>query len=199
MGSERPLFVVLSGPSGVGKDTLLTALLERDPNSVRVATAKTRPPRPGEQDGVHHLFLSDAQFDAMVAAGEFLEHAEVYGHRSGVPRAPVRAALTAGRTVVARTDLQGARTLRERVPGALLVFVTAPDHGTLERRIRGRNVDSEVELQRRLAAAPAEMAQAGLFDYVIVNRDGKEEVAVEELLTILRRERADTRRSLPEV
>lgn len=194
-----PLFLVLSGPSGAGKDTLLEAVLQRDPRCERVATAKTRPPRPVEIEGVHHLFLSDAQFEAMRAAGGFLEHAAVYGHRSGVPRAQVQAAMDRGKTVLVRTDLQGARTLRARVPGAILAFVTVPDRETLERRLRRRNVDSEADLGRRLDAAAGEMAQADLFDYVIVNRDGEEERAIEELLAIIRKERAASLRRLPQL
>lgn len=194
-----PLFVVLSGPSGAGKDTLLRAALARDPQLATIATAKTRPPRSGEEHGIHHLFLSEEEFGALLAAGAFLEHAVVYGHRSGVPRDPVRQRLAEGKTVVARTDVQGARTLRDKVPGALLIFLTVPDRATLERRLHARNADSPAERERRLTAALGEMAESSWFDYVIVNRDGGEEAACDELLAILRRERARTDRPLPAV
>ncbi|MEE9277847.1 MAG: guanylate kinase, partial [Dehalococcoidia bacterium] len=183
-----PLVIVLSGPSGAGKDTLLRAALAADSRLSTVVTAKTRPPRSGEEHGVQHLFVSDADFDALIAAGELLEHAEMYGHRSGVPREQVRQRLAEGKTVVLRTDVQGARRLRERVPGAVLVFVTVPDRGTLERRLRGRASDSEADLQTRLAAASAEMEQAALFDHVIINREGREAEALAELLTIINEE-----------
>lgn len=197
--NERPLFVVLSGPSGAGKDTLLRALLEQDDRITGVVTAKTRARRPGEQDGLHHLFLSDEEFQAMVQRGDFLEHAEVYGHRSGVPRAPVREALERGRTVVARTDIQGARTLRAAVPGALLIFIAAPDLPTLERRLRARGDVPEADLQHRLSRARSEIAAANEFDRVVVNRDGAEAAAVDEVLAILREERARSDRTLPQV
>jgi len=169
-----PLVVVLSGPSGAGKDSVLRAALQRDALRVdgrlaTVVTAKTRPPRPGEEHGVHQLFLSEREFDALLAEGGFLEHATVYGHRSGVPRDQVERLLAAGKTVVIRTDVQGARTLRAKIPQALLVFLTAPAIADLEARIRARSADDEAAIQQRLAVAEAEMAEAEWFDHVIVN------------------------------
>ena len=197
--TERSLFVVLSGPSGAGKDTLLRGLLARDDRVHGVVTAKTRPRRPGEEDGVHHHFLSESEFEALVEAGEFLEYAEVYGHRSGVLRAPVRQALARGATVVARTDLQGARSLRRRVPGALLIFVTVPDLATLERRLRARGDVSEDDIRQRLSHARSEMAAAVEFDSVVVNHEGAEAAAIDEVLGILQRERARPDRPHPVV
>ena len=194
-----PLFVVLSGPSGAGKDTILQAALARDASLKNVATATTRPPRPGERHGVHYLFLTETEFDAMLAAGEFLEHAQVYGHRSGVPRRAVRDLLQRDGTVIVRTDLQGARTLRRTMPGAVTVCVTVPNRDTLERRLRTRNTDGEADLQQRLAAAAAEMDAADEFDYVLVNRDGREEEAVTALLRLIRAERARPERRPPVV
>lgn len=196
---SAPLFVVLSGPSGAGKDTILQAALARDASLSTVATAKTRPPRPGERHGVHHLFLTETEFDAMLAAGEFLEHVQVYGHRSGVPRSVVRDLLQRGGTVIVRTDLQGVRTLRRTVPGAVTVCITVPDRDTLERRLRARNTDGEEDLQQRLAAAAGEMDAADEFDYVLVNLDGREEEAVAALLELIRLERARPDRRPPVV
>jgi len=197
--TDCPLFVVLSGPSGVGKDTLLRALLARDDRITGVVTAKTRARRPGERQGVDHLFLDDDDFEVMVQHDEFLEHAIVYGHRSGVPREPVREALERGLTVVARTDIQGARTLRDSVPGALLIFITAPDLPTLERRLRSRDDVPEADLRNRLSLAREEIAAAAEFDYVVINRDDAEDTAVNEVLAILQEERARPDRLLPQV
>ena len=197
--TDRQLFVVLSGPSGVGKDTLLRALLARDDRITGVVTAKTRARRPGERQGIDHLFLDDDDFEIMVQHDEFLEHATVYGHRSGVPREPVREALERGLTVVARTDIQGARTLRDSVPGALLIFITAPDLPTLERRLRSRGDVPEADLRNRLSLAREEIAAAAEFDYVVVNRDDAEATAVNEVLAIIQEERKRPGRLPPQV
>ena len=190
MTAPAPLVVVLSGPSGAGKDSVLAAALGRDDRLARVVTAKTRAPRPGERDGVHHLFLSEQQFDDLLAGGGFLEHATVYGHRSGVPRDQVERLLAEGKTVVLRTDVQGARTLRAKIPEALLIFLTVPDLDDLERRLRGRATEDEAAMRRRLAIARQEMAEADGFDHVIVNGEGRLDAAVDELLAVIDRERA---------
>ena len=190
-GASPPgLVVVLSGPSGAGKDSVLAAALDRDDRIARVVTAKTRAPRPGERDGVHHLFLSPEEFDDLRARGGLLEHAEVYGHYSGVPRDQVERLLAEGKTVVLRTDVQGARTLRAKIPQALLVFLTVPGVDDLERRMRARGGDDEAAMRRRLAVAREEMAEAVRFDHVIVNGDGGLDAAVAELLAVIDRERA---------
>ncbi len=190
MTAPAPFVVVLSGPSGAGKDSVLAAALRRDDRLARVVTAKTRAPRPGERDGVHHLFLRDQQFDDLLARDGFLEHATVYGHRSGVPRDQVERLLAEGKTVVLRTDVQGARTLRAKIPEALLIFLTVPDLDDLERRLRGRATDDEAAMRRRLAIAREEMAEADGFDSVIVNANGGLAAAVEELLAVIDGERA---------
>ncbi|PZC47082.1 MAG: guanylate kinase [Chloroflexi bacterium] len=180
-----PLVVVLSGPSGAGKDSVLRAALQRDGQLASVVTAKTRAPRPGERHGEHQLFLSDSEFDALLAEDGFLEHAVVYGHRSGVPRDQVERLLAQGKTVVLRTDVQGARTLRDTVPQALLIFLTVPSIDDLERRIRDRAADDEAEIQRRVGIASEEMAQASWFDHVIENAENGLDRAVEELLAVI--------------
>ena len=184
-----PLVVVISGPSGAGKDTVIEAALALDPSLAKVATAKTRAPRPGEIDGVHHVFLSDEEFDRWVAEGEFLEHVEIYGHRSGVPRAAVDRLLTEGRIPILRTDVAGARTLRAALDAPLLVFVTVPDVAALERRIRARGAETEREISARLAEAEAEMAESVWFDRVIVNGDQQHEVAARSLVEAISQER----------
>lgn len=185
-GEGAGIVVVVSGPSGAGKDTVIQRALELDGSLATVATVKTRAPRSGEVDGVHHIFLSEEVFDEWLAAGKFLEHAEVYGHRSGVPRESVESLLGRGKSVVLRTDVQGARTLRERLEESLLVFVTAPDVSTLRRRMSGRGAETSEEIALRLSHAEAEMSEAWWFDATIVNVDDGAEAAAMELVGLVR-------------
>ncbi|MXV80334.1 MAG: guanylate kinase [Chloroflexi bacterium] len=189
------LVVVVSGPSGAGKDTVIAAALASDPSLSKVATAKTRPPRPGEIEGVHHVFLSDEQFRRWIANDAFLEHVEIYGHRSGVPRAAVEELLRQGLTPILRTDVQGARTLKSNLKNPLLVFVTAPSVESLERRIRSRAAETEAEIVARLAEAEAELAEADWFDLVIINRDGSHDDAAEQLVKAISSARARRHRA----
>ena len=136
-----PLLVVISGPSGVGKDAVIAAMRGSQPGLMFAVTATTRPMRPGEVDGRDYVFLSTKRFEAMLADDGFLEHAEVYGYRYGVPRQGVRAALAGGRDVIVKIDVQGAATIREIAPDALLIFLAAPSAEELERRLRARKTD----------------------------------------------------------
>jgi guanylate kinase len=129
----------------------------------------TREPRPEERDGIDYHFVSDEEFDRLVAGGELLEWAHVVGHRSGTPARPVEEALAAGRDVVLEIDVQGARQVRERAPEAVLIFLAPPSMEELERRLRSRGTEDEARLALRLATARAEMAQQGWFDHVVVN------------------------------
>lgn len=129
----------------------------------------TRRPRPGERDGIDYHFVSDEEFDLLVAGGELLEWAHVVGHRSGTPARPVEEALAAGRDVVLEIDVQGARQVRERAPEAVLIFLAPPSMEELERRLRSRGTEDEARLALRLATAKQEMAQLPLFDHVVVN------------------------------
>lgn len=186
---SRPLLVVLSGPSGAGKDAILDRLAERGYRFHRVVTCTTRPPRQGERDGVDYFFVSDEEFDRMVRDGEFLEYATVYGHRSGVPRQQVIDKLAEGLDVYVRTDVQGAATIKKLMPEAVLIFVAPSSLDELEARIRGRGSDDEERVQRRLATARDEMARQSEYDYVIVNRPGELDAAVDRLIEILDAER----------
>ena len=185
-----PLVVVISGPSGAGKDTVIEEALTLDSSLSKVATAKTRAPRPGEVEGVHHVFLSDDEFERWIAEDAFLEHVNIYGHRSGVPKAAVEDLLSQGRTPILRTDVEGARTLKANLPSPLLVFVTAPDIDALERRMRARAAETETEIAARLAEAQAEMAEADWFDLVIVNNDDGHHAAAHQLVKAIEAERA---------
>jgi len=177
-----PLVVVISGPSGAGKDTVINAAMAIDRSLAKVATAKTRAPRRGEVDGVHHVFLTEEQFDRWVAEEAFLEHVTSYGHRSGVPRAAVDDLLSEGHTVILRTDVEGARTLKAKLDDPFLVFITAPDIASLARRLRSRDAETDEEMAARLAEAEAEMAEADWFDLVIVNEDNGHDHAARRLV-----------------
>ncbi len=193
-----PLVVVISGPSGAGKDTVISEAMALDASLAKVATAKTRAPRPGEVEGVHHVFLSDAEFDRWLAEDAFLEHVEIYGHRSGVPRAAVEDLLSQGRTPILRTDVEGARTLKSSLQDPLLVFVTAPDIESLKHRIRARAAETEAEIAARLAEAEAELAEAGWFDLVITNEHDSHHHAARQLVDAIANERAQrAQRSQP--
>ncbi len=187
--SRVPLLVVLSGPSGAGKDAVLDEMARRGHRFHRVITCTTRPPRNGERDGVDYYFVSDAAFDRLIETDGLLEHAVVYGHRSGVPRQQVVDRLRDGDDVYVRTDVQGAASIRRLAPGAVLVFIAPSSLDDLEERIRARGADDEELVQRRLATASAEMARSREFDYVIVNEAGRLEATVDRLFEILEAER----------
>ena len=153
----------------MGKGTVVRRLLERRPELHPSVSVTTRPPRPSERQGIDYRFVSDEEFDRLVAGGELLEWANVVGHRSGTPARPVEDALAAGRDVVLEIDVQGARQVRQRVPEAVLIFLAPPSLEELERRLRSRGTEDEARLALRLATATAEMAQQPEFDHVVVN------------------------------
>lgn len=162
--------VVLAGPSGVGKGTVVRALRDRHPDVWLSVSATTRSPRPGEVEGEHYFFVSPEQFAAMVDADELLEFATVFGGNSyGTPRAPVEERLAAGTPCILEIDLQGARQVRESMPDALQVFIAPPSFEALVDRLVGRGTEGERERERRLATAREELAAQGEFDEVIVN------------------------------
>ena len=183
-----PLLVVITGPSGVGKDSLLARMKALGRPYHFAITATTRAPRADEVEGIDYYFISDQQFDEMLARGEFLEHATVYDQRKGVPRPPVREALAAGRDVIMRTDVQGARYIKSVCPGAVTVFVQPPSWEEMEWRLRSRGTDGEEQLALRLRVAREELAAADEFDYTVVNDDLN--ACVDEIEGILAAERA---------
>lgn len=167
---RRGLMFVLSSPSGAGKTTLSRKLLATDPQIEMSVSVTTRPPRPGETDGKDYHFISKKKFDAMVEAGDLLEHARVFDHFYGTPRAPVEAALRSGRDVLFDIDWQGTQQLRASAPNDLVsVFVLPPSVAELERRLMARAQDSAETVARRMAEAEAEMTHYAEYDYVIVN------------------------------
>ncbi|ACU39059.1 guanylate kinase [Actinosynnema pretiosum subsp. pretiosum] len=167
----RPRLTVLSGPSGVGKSSVLAELRGRDPELHYSVSVTTRKPRPGELDGVHYHFVDGAEFDRMVDAGELLEHAEFAGNRYGTPRAPVEAALASGLPSLLEIELQGARQVRAAMPEARLVMLAPPSWEDLVARLTGRGTEDPAVVERRLAIARQELAAEPEFDEVVVNDD----------------------------
>jgi guanylate kinase len=186
-GTElRSSLVVLAGPSGVGKGTVAARVRAEHPDVWISVSATTRAPRPGEIPGVHYHFVDDATFDSLVADGQMLEWAVVHGRaRSGTPRAPVEAALAAGRPCLLEIDLQGARQVRAAMPDALLVFLAPPSWEELVRRLVGRGTEDSADRARRLDTARAELAAEAEFDVTIVNDDVR--AAAQRLVALLRR------------
>jgi len=169
---RSPRLTVVSGPTAVGKGTVVAALRREHPEVFVSVSATTRPPRPGEIEGVHYLFVDEQEFDRLVAENDLLEWAVVHGrHRYGTPREPVLAAIAEGREAVLEIDLQGARQVRANWPDARLVFLAPPSWEELVRRLVGRGTETEEERNRRLDTATRELAAESEFDSTVVNRD----------------------------
>jgi guanylate kinase len=162
---------VITGPSGVGKGTLIERLLERVPQLELSVSATTREPRPGEEDGRDYHFLTPEEFDRRVEAGDFLEHATYSGNRYGTLRGEVERRLSEGRSVVLEIEVQGARQVRVAMPEAVLIFIAPPDPAALRQRLEGRGTDSEEAIERRLRTAEIELEAQAEFPHVIVNDD----------------------------
>ena len=193
-GGKRALLVVLSGPSGVGKDAVLDRMKARGSPYFFAVTATTRPMRQGEREGEPYHFVARAEFERMIAQGELLEWAEVYGNLYGVPRAQVERALAAGRDVLVKVDVQGAMTIRGLALGAILVFLAPPSTEELARRLTARATESDDALRLRLREAAAEMEMAAQFDHVVTNERGRLDEAARQIeaLTETERERRAT-------
>ena len=180
-----PLLIVLSGPSGVGKDAVVSRIREQGRPYHVAVTATTRARRPSETDGADYIFLDQKSFERMMSNGQLLEWAEVYGNHYGVPKAQVADALHAGTDVIVKTDVQGAATIRKLVPDAVFIFIAPPDMNRLEERLKQRMTELPEAMKRRLKAARAEMKAAISFDHVIVNHDGMLDDTVAEIEAIV--------------
>ncbi|MFD7907528.1 guanylate kinase [Kitasatospora sp. NPDC059722] len=181
--SERPRLTVLSGPSGVGKSTVVAHMRKQHPEVWLSVSATTRHPRPGEQNGVQYHFVDNDEFDKLIANGELLEWAVFAGNRYGTPRAAVQEKLERGEPVLLEIDLQGARQVRESMPEAQLVFLAPPSWDELVRRLTGRGTEPQDVIEKRLEAAKVELAAEPEFDTTLVNTS-VEQVAA-ELLALL--------------
>ena len=194
MTFPNPMLVVVSGPSGVGKSTIVAELARRHPQVVPIVTATTRERREGEVHGVHYHFLERGAFEALRGAGGLLESAEVHGNLYGTPIDQVRGILAAGRDAILTIDPQGARQVRARVPDALLIFVKPPSMEDLTERLRGRGSESAASLERRRRDAERWLADTGDYDHVVVNETGHPEEAAERIWAIIQ---AEARRDPP--
>jgi guanylate kinase len=202
LASHRGRLIVLAGPSGVGKGSVVRRLLGRDhaadPND-RLAysiSVKTRAPRSNERDGREYFFISESAFDEMLREDELLEWAPFVDHRSGTPRRFVEEALGAGRDVILEIDVKGAEQVRQKIPDAILIFLAPPSMDELERRLRGRGTEDDERIARRLETAAWEMAQRDWFDHVIVNEDVVR--AADEVAAIIEASRTGHDRGHPE-
>lgn len=192
VNNPRPLLVVISGPSGVGKDATIQLMKEKTYPFHFVVTATTRPRRPSEVEGVDYHFVSVGEFAEMIEQGELLEYAVVYGDYKGIPKKHVRAALASGRDVIMRIDVQGAETIRRLVPNAVTIFITAESESELIRRLQDRKTEGTDQLKMRIVTARNELLRATEFDYMIVNRSQQLQETVDQVVAIITAEKCRT-------
>jgi guanylate kinase len=185
----KPLLIVLSGLSGVGKDTVLARLRKSGLPAFISVSATTRARRPGEKNGADYYFITPEKFQAMIDADQLLEWANVYGNRYGIPAEPVRQALKRGQDVIVKIDVQGAGTIKKKVPQALLVFLITFSLAELEQRLKKRHTETPAELELRLKTAEKELDSIPMFDYVVVNREGKIKHTIEDIKAIITAEK----------
>jgi guanylate kinase len=180
---RRGNLIIVSGPSGAGKGTLVKGLVARVPDVWVSVSATTRAPRPGEVEGRDYFFLTSDEFEKRAEAGEFLEHATVHGNRYGTLRGPVMRRIAEGMQVILEIDVQGAEQVKGSMPEAALVFIVAPDREELRRRIVGRGAETPAEVARRMRTADRELTLVGSYDYVVINDDVSR--ATDELVGIV--------------
>ena len=183
--SSNQLLIVLSGPSGVGKDALLKKMKERKYPFHYVVTITSRPRRKGEMDGVDYRFVSQREFQRMIDDGELLEWANVYGNYYGVPRGEISQALSKGKDVIVKVDVQGAKTIKQILPQAVFIFLRPPSMEELERRLRQRRSESARDLALRLRKAEEEMKSLPLFDHVLTSHQGKLDEVISQIQAIV--------------
>lgn len=187
--TPRPVMVVISGPSGVGKDSVLQGLKGTDHPFYFVVTATTRLRRPTEREGVDYHFVTVGEFAEMIDNNDLIEYAVVYGDYKGIPKKYVREALASGHDVIMRIDVQGAATIRNLVPNAVTIFITAESEEILVRRLRERKTEPPDQLKMRIVTARRELRRIREFDYVVVNREDRLTETVDQVLSIIRAEK----------
>lgn len=188
-GDTSGLLVILSGPSGVGKDSVFDRMQALGRPYFFAITATTRARRPGEINGKDYMFLSPLEFDRMLNSGGFLEWAQVYGNRYGVPKTPIDNALKGGQTAIIKTDVQGASTIRKLISRAIFIFLAPSSMEELEKRLKRRMTDSQIDVSLRLKTARAEMGHQAMFDHIVINGDGELNHTVSEIEAIITLER----------
>lgn len=181
----EPLLIVISGPSGVGKDAVIQRMKERLLNFHFVITMASRLPRAGEVEGVDYFFVTKEQFEAMIQANELLEYAEVYGEYKGIPKSQVRKAIASGEDMVMRLDVQGAASIRKIFPEALLIFLTVESEEVLISRLKKRKSETAEALRTRIETARQEFKRVNEFDYFVINREDQLDDAVETIKAII--------------
>ncbi len=186
---SKPLLIVLSGLSGVGKDAVLSRLKQSKHPLEFITTVTTRPPRPGEKNGLHYHFVSEERFQEMIDRRELLEWATVYGNRYGPPREPVGKALKSGKDVIIKVDVQGAATIKKIVPQAVFIFLATSSLEEVGERLQKRRTETPADLELRLKTAREEMEQLPMFDYIVFNRPGKLGSAVADIEAIITAEK----------
>ena len=192
-GSGQPILLVISGPSGVGKDSVIQHLRETITNCHFAITATTRDKRPGEINGKDYIFLDKVSFSEKIRLDQFLEYAQVYGNWYGIPTKQVTDALSDGNDVIIKADVKGASTIKKKVDGSILIFIKPPSTLDLEKRLKKRHTEDEAELNLRLATAKEELSKIDIFDYVVVNDDVIE--ASEEIKRIIYTQRCNQYRT----
>lgn len=190
---KKGLLIVISGPSGAGKGTIYNAVTARCPELCKSISVTTRTPRAGEKEGVHYYFRTEAQFNDMVARGEFLETAEVYRHHYGTPQAPVYKMLEDGKDVFFEIDIAGAKQIKAKYPECVSIFIMPPSFAVLEQRLRGRGTEDEQSLRTRIGSARGELEQYGCFDYIVFNDEA--EKATERVMAVIAAERCKIARN----
>lgn len=188
--NPRPVLVVISGPSGVGKDSVLQELKHANYPFYFVITATTRPRRPAERDGVDYHFVTVGEFAEMIENNELLEHAVVYGDYKGIPKKHVREALASGQDVIMRIDVQGAATIRRLVPNAVTIFLTAESEEKLVLRLQERKTEAPDQLKMRIVTARGELQRIVEFDYVVINHEHALQETVNQVLSIIKAEKS---------
>jgi guanylate kinase len=184
----QPLLVIISGPSGVGKDAVVKAMQKRGQTFHFVVTMTSRPPREGEVDGVDYFFISKERFEHLIAEDGFIEYAVVYQDYKGIPKEQIRSAFSSGKDVILRVDVQGAATMKRLCPEAVLIYLIPSNEAEWLQRLRNRKTETSASLALRIETARSELEHLGRFDYVVVNADDRLEEAVDNIIAIINAE-----------